>query len=94
MKRIVVRGYKITSFMVLSVFLSFILPTIIETTNILRDLQATCENKAHNLSQNISAHLVINGRNIKYHGWQAPLNCEYNPHNYGAPDSWHGSGTR
>ena len=94
MKSITGHSCKITGFMMLSVGLSLIAPTIIETTNILSNLRVTCINQAQNTARNSSVHLVMNGLNVKYHGWQAPLNCEYNPQNYGAPDSWHGSGTR
>ncbi|MDJ0618509.1 MAG: hypothetical protein QNJ63_17485 [Calothrix sp. MO_192.B10] len=77
--------------MMLSVGLSLIAPTIIETTNILSNLQVSCMN---NITNHNSVNIRMNGLDLQYNGFQTPLNCEYNPPNYGAPDSWHGSGTR
>lgn len=84
-------NHKITGFMMLSVGLSLIAPTIIEMTNILSNVQVNCVKGAASRG---SVNFRINSLGFKYNSFQAPLNCEYNPPNYGAPDSWHGSGTR
>jgi hypothetical protein len=91
MKIIMGHSCKITGFMMLSVGLSLIAPTIIETTNIFSSFQVNCIKAVKNHS---SVYLGINGLDLKYSGFQAPSNCEYNPADFGAPDSWHGSGTR